>query len=118
MKTKHKKYTKREWHIEGYYSIEGFGSSHAMVYEEIEIKKVFHKNIVAIAFGTNTEKGCDNLKLMAAAPLLLSEHQMDLQHLKTWKSKLIDAGLKGSVLYEEYEDMIESKKKAIKKATP
>ncbi len=57
-----------------------------------------------------------NAKLIAASPTLLSEHQMDLKRLKTWKKQLIYAGLKGSIMYQEYLDMIFSKEKAISKA--
>lgn len=62
-------------------------------------------------------EGEANLKLIAAAPLMLKEHLMDLQHLKSWKKQLIDAGLRGSVMYQEYLDMITAKEEAIKKAT-
>ena len=64
----------------------------------------------------NIEEREENAKLIAAAPLLLSEHQMDLQHLKTWKNQLIHAGLRSSTMYQEYLDMIEAKEKAINKA--
>ena len=48
-----------------------------------------------------------NAKLIAAAPVLLKEHIMDLEHLKTWKKQLIQAGLRGSTMYQEYKDMID-----------
>jgi hypothetical protein len=57
-----------------------------------------------------------NAKLIAAAPILLKEHLMDLKHLYTWRSKLINAGLKGDVLWNEYTDMIDAKEEAINKA--
>ena len=55
-------------------------------------------------------------KLIEAAPILLKEHLMDLKHLKTWRSELVNAGLMGSILWNEYTDMIDSKEKAINKA--
>ena len=57
-----------------------------------------------------------NARLIAAAPVLLKEHLMDLKHLKTWRSELVNAGLMGSILWNEYTDMIDSKEKAINKA--
>jgi hypothetical protein len=62
------------------------------------------------------EEGFANAKLIAAAPVLLKEHLMDLKHLKTWRSELVNAGLMGSILWNEYTDMIDSKEKAINKA--
>lgn len=61
-------------------------------------------------------EGKANAKLIAASKDLLEEHIMDLQHLKSWKKKLIDANLRGSILYEEYMEMIDAKEKVINKA--
>lgn len=57
-----------------------------------------------------------NAKLIAAAPELLKEHITDLEHLKSWREKLIDAGLADDILFNEHEDMIEAKEKVINKA--
>lgn len=90
------------------------------VYSETEHIKISTDTgeSVGKVYNTHAPEGKANAKLIAAAPLLLSEHEMDLQHLRTWKTHLIDAGLRGSILFEEYKDMIEAKKKAIQNATP
>ena len=64
----------------------------------------------------STEEGRANAKLIASSPILLKEHLMDLKHLYTWRSKLINAGLRGDVLWNEYTDMIDAKEEAINKA--
>jgi hypothetical protein len=75
-----------------------------------------NKIAVAICGEMKSYEAQSNAKLIAAAPELLEEHQMDLKHLKNWRNKLIEAGLRGDTMFQEYEDMIFAKEKAINKA--
>jgi hypothetical protein len=85
------------------------------VFPRVECKN-FNQGHLSCSSSTNSLENRSNAQLIAAAPELLEEHIMDLEHLKTWRSKLINAGLRGEILWEEYIDMIEAKEKAINKA--
>lgn len=70
-----------------------------------------------IRIDVTKEQALATAKLIEQAPKMLAEHQMDLKHLLTWEKQLSDAGLKGSTMYVEYQDMIEAKREVIKNAT-
>lgn len=101
--------TKGFWTIQGinYFTVESVPKKGEVMSSSI---------IATVNPCSSIEQSRANAQLMAISPELLSEHQMDLKHLLTWEDQILNAGLKGSTMYQEYLDMVDAKKKVIEKA--
>ena len=101
--------TKNEWFIDQ-------EESHRMT-NGVYCNVISTANTIDIAdvYGDDEESQA-NAKLIASAPLLLKEHETDLDVLNKWVEKFNGVFGVGSDMSQELKDMINAKKQAIEKA--
>lgn len=99
--------TKGEWKAVG---------KNVKINGELMSRKTYPQGSCITTMELNLERMFSDAKLMASAPLLLKEHQTDLEFLNKWVDKFNDVFGVGSDMSQELQDMIKSKQVAIFKA--